>query len=43
MKERAQNIVYTPSTQMDKIFDLGNTIWEKNQWEGEAYALLSFI
>jgi len=23
-------------------FDLGNPIREKNQWEGEAYALLSF-
>jgi hypothetical protein len=43
MKEHAQNTVYTPSTQMNKIFELGNTIWEKSQREGEAYALLSFL
>ena len=43
MKEHAQNTVYTPSTQMNKIFELGNTIWEKSQWEGEAYDLLSFL
>jgi hypothetical protein len=33
MKEHAQNTMYTPSTQMNKIFDLGNTIWEKTQWK----------
>ena len=33
MKEHAQNTMYTPSTQMNKISDLGNTIWEKTQWK----------
>ena len=34
---------YTPSTQLNTRCIMGNSIHEKTQLEGEAYALLSFL
>jgi hypothetical protein len=33
----------TPSTQMNKKYDMGNLIQDKTQLEDEAYALLYFL